>query len=123
MKSTQIRIADGHINDVMSMTDGWFKDQWVMCYIFSDQSANKYGFGAFAPGVGSEYFEKSATGTFDLDTYAGSYKMRIGTRSDDSQPVSNLRKILLFKGTAIHSTSANTINDLLLSNSCLISRH
>ena len=94
-----------------------------MCYIFSDQTANKYGFGAFAPGVGGQYFEKSTAGTFDMDTYAGSYEMRIGTRNDDSKPLSNLRKLLLFKGTAIHSTSVSTVYNLLLSKSHSLERH
>ena len=55
------------------MPTDWAKDQWVMVYIFSDQTANKYGFGAFVPGVGAQYFEKSATGTFDMEVYAGTH--------------------------------------------------
>lgn len=96
------------------MDSGWAREQWVMLYIFSDQNANKYGFGAFAPGVGVEYFEYSVTGTFNMDSYS-SYKMRIGTRTDDKEPISNLRKLLIFKGTSIHSTSTDTIDDLLWS--------
>ena len=86
-----------------------------MVYIFSDESANKYGFGAFAPGAGNEYYEMSDTGSFDMDVYVGSKQMRIGTNNLGKESVSNLRKILMFKGTAIHSTSTNTIDELLLS--------
>ena len=103
----------GHVNSAMSMPSGWAKHQWVMLYLFSDEAANKYGFGAYAPGAGAEYFEHSAAGTFDMDTYAGSNQMRIGTKNDNTSAASNLRKMLIFKGTAIHSTSSDTVDDLL----------
>ena len=90
-----------------------------MVYIFSDQSANKFGFGAYSPGVGAEYFEYLATGTFNFDSFT-SYKMRIGTQNDDTEPVSNFRKLLIFKGTAIYSASSDTIDQLLQSTSLLI---
>ena len=74
----------------------------MMVYIFSDKSANKYGYGTFAPGVGTQYYEYSIVGTFNMDAYAVSNSMRIGTKNDDKDPISNLRKLLIFKGTAIH---------------------
>ena len=113
-----LKIQGGHINSSLSISSGWAKFQWVMIYLFSDETANKYGFGAYAPGVGAEYFEQSASGTFNMDTFAGSYKMRMGTKNDDSLPVSNLRKMLIFKGTAIHSSSSHTIDNLLTSKQC-----
>lgn len=107
-------MADGHMNNLISMPFNWAKERWVMIYIFSDQSANLFGYGAYASGVGSEYFEERASGSFNMDTFAGSYKMRIGSRNDNIQPVSNLRKLLIFKGTAIHASSTtHSINDLL----------
>ena len=108
-----LRIQGGHAAADLLLPDDWAKHQWVMLYLFSDEAANKYGFGAYVPGVGAEYFEHSAAGTFDMDTYAGSYKMRMGTRNSDDEPLSNLRKMLIFKGTAIHSTSSDTVDDLL----------
>lgn len=52
-----------------------------------------------------------------MDIYASSsYQMRMGTKNKDTEPVSNLRKILIYKGTAVHSTSANSVEDLLKSN-------
>ena len=74
-------MVDGHLIAKLSMPTGWASDQWVMVYIFSDESANKYGFGAFVPGAGAEYFEKSDTGTFDMGVYGGSKEMRVGTNN------------------------------------------
>ena len=62
--------------------------------------------------MGAEYFEYSVTGTFNMDSHS-SYKMRIGTRNDGKEPLSNMRKLLIFKGTAIHSSSSDTIDALL----------
>lgn len=51
-----------------------------------------------------------------MDTYAAtSHQMRMGTKNSDTEAVSNLRKILIFKGTAVYSTSTNTVNDLIKS--------
>ena len=65
--------------------------------------------------MGVEHFEYSEPGPYDMDASAGSYRMRIGTRNDGKEPVSNLRKLLIFKGTAIHSTSIDSIDNLLQS--------
>lgn len=40
-------------------------------------------------------------------------KMRIGSKYEDDEFVSNLMKILIFKSTAIHSSSTNSIADVL----------
>ena len=109
-------MEDGHLIGALSMPTDWAKDQWVMIYIFSDASADKYGFGAYAPGVGAEYFEKSDTGTFDMEGYVGgSAELRIGSGTYFDKVVLNARKMVVFKGTAIHSTSNDTIDDLLQS--------
>ena len=65
-------MTKNHLVGSLSMPNDWYKDQWVMVYIFSDESANKYGFGTYAPGVGAEYFEMSESGTFDMDIFGGS---------------------------------------------------
>ncbi len=39
--------------------------------------------------------------------------MRFGTKNDDGEPSSNLRKVVIYKGTAVHSTSTDTRADLL----------
>ncbi len=97
-------------------------DQWVFLYIFSDISGNKHGFGAFAPGVGAEYFEDSTSGAYDMSTYEGSYKMRIGSKYNNEEPVTNLRVLQIYKGVAIHSSSADSIDDVLNSKLVMI-RH
>ena len=114
-------MVTGFLVGTIAMPTDWAKDQWVMVYIFSDESANKYGFGAYAPGVGAQYFEKSDTGTFDMEVYAGSKTIRIGTSNFGDQAVSNVRKMVVFKGTAIHSTSTDTIDDLLQSKNLFLS--
>ena len=76
-------MMDGQIHQNLSMPTYWAKNQWVMIYIFSDEANNKYGFGTYAPGVGAEYFEKSASGTFNMDSYGGSHQMRMGSKNDD----------------------------------------
>ena len=48
-----------------------------------------------------------------MDTYAGTHVMRMGTKNNDQEPVSNLRKLIIFKGTAIHSTPTDTRDDLV----------
>ena len=48
-----------------------------------------------------------------MDTYADTHEMRIGTKNNNKEPVSNLRKLIIFKGTAIHSTSIGTRDDLV----------
>lgn len=50
-----------------------------------------------------------------MDAYAGTHQIRIGTKNDDSEPLSNLRKILLYKGSAVHSNAAGSIDALLQS--------
>ena len=97
------------------MPTNWAKKQWVMVYIFSDQIANKYGFGAFVPNVETQYYEKIATGTYDMAMHSGSSKMRVGTSNSGEEPLSNLRKMLIFKDTAIHATSATSLSQLLRS--------
>ena len=51
-----------------------------------------------------------------MSPYEATYSVRVGTKNNDQEPVSLLRKMLIFKGTAIHSSSANTIASLLNSN-------
>ena len=53
VKTTDLKMMDGHVDYDMTMPTDWAKDQWVMVYIFSDEAANKYGFGTYAPGVGA----------------------------------------------------------------------
>ena len=49
-------MKDGYVKATLPIANSWAKDQWVMVYIFSDETANKYGFGAFVPRVGVKYF-------------------------------------------------------------------
>ena len=48
--------------------------------------------------------------------------MRMGSKNDDTEFGSKLRKILIFKGTAVHSTSTDTRADLLNSKWMIIGR-
>ena len=51
MKYEDLKMMEGHVDYDFDMPLNWAKMQWVMIYIFSDQNANKYGFGAYAPGL------------------------------------------------------------------------
>ena len=46
--------------------------------------------------------------------------MRLGSKNYDNEFVSNLRKLLIFKGTAVHSSSTDSRADLLTSKWILI---
>ena len=40
----------------------WDTSRWVYIYLFSDAAANKNGFGAYVPGVGTEQWESTSNG-------------------------------------------------------------
>ena len=91
----------------------WDSFRWVYVYLFSDSALPKMGFGAYVPGVGAEKFEVSFVASLDLAPYEGTYGMRLGTRTNGAKNIHFIRKMLHFKGTAIHTTSTNTLEDLL----------
>ena len=72
-------MLNGHLVGSITTPSNWAKESWIMVYVFSDEAANKYGFGAYAAGAGAEYFEKSAAGTFDMDVFVGTKNIRFGT--------------------------------------------
>ena len=61
-----------------------------------------------------------SSSVLDLTPYEGSYGMRLGTRTNGAKNLHLLRKMLHFKGTAIHTASADTIEDLVNSKACLL---
>ena len=61
----------------------------------------------------NSYSESTWSGDYDLSPYAGSYQMIIGNSIWENHKLSNLRKLLIFSGTAIHSSSLHTIVELL----------
>ena len=87
----------------------WDSQQWVYIYLFSDAAANQKGFGAYVPGVGSQKFEMTLAPAFDLTAYEGSYGMRLGTRINGAKNTHFIGKMLHFKGTAIHTSSTETL--------------
>ena len=92
---------DGFHSDTMIIAPDWAKNRWVYIYLFSKQSL--HGFGTFVPGVGSEYFESSTSGSYNLSPYGGSHFFRLGTKNSDSEPLSNFRKFIIYKGSSLHS--------------------
>lgn len=85
-------------------------------YFFSDASANQKGFGAYVPGGVTQVWESASVGTEDLTSISGSYGMRIGTRSNGNEPLSLLRKMVIYTGQAYSKHSSPSLVDLLLSN-------
>lgn len=73
-----LSLEQGFLVGSLSLAANWAKQSWVMVYLFSDAAASKYGYGAFARGQGSEYFENTASGTFDLSAHS-SETLRIGS--------------------------------------------
>ena len=74
------------------------------------------GFGAYVPTLASPNFEETSSSSFDMSPYEGSYSVRVGSKNSDDEPTSLIRKMLTFKGTAIHSSSGYTLTALLNSN-------
>ena len=54
--SSALQIADGFLVGLITVESFWTRDRWVYMYLYSDDSVPKFGFGAFAPAVGSEFF-------------------------------------------------------------------
>ncbi len=52
-------------------------------------------------------------GIEDLSPHAGVAGLRLGTRATGNYPAQEIRKMLVYKSIAIHTSSANTITDLL----------
>lgn len=69
------------------------------------------------PGVGAEVWENTSSGLEDLSGQSGSFGMRIGSRTNDNEPVSLLRKMVIYTGQAFHSGSSPSVVALLQSKS------
>ena len=80
------------------MTTDWAKGSWVMIYIFSTSSL--HGVGAYIPG--EAIIESTNSGSYDMTSFESSKIIRIGSKNNNTQGLSNLRKLLIFKGTGIH---------------------
>ena len=74
---------------------------WVYIYIYSDATNSKIGNGGYGIELTPPLREYSEPGTFDMAAYEGNHFLRVGSKNDDTQNLSTIRKLVVFKGIAI----------------------
>ncbi len=85
-------------------------------YLFSDSYDDIRGYGAYVSNLGSNYYEKSTSGAYDLSPFIPTHLMRIGSSNKDNYSVAYLKHMVIYKNIAIHTASATPISALLAGN-------
>ena len=98
-----LRIQDDFFSRVTTFTlqDNWALRSWVYIYLYSDGVNSIKGFGCYTTDFSPPLNELTQPGTFDMAAYEGNHFLRVGTKNNDSQNVSTIRKLVVFKGRAI----------------------
>ena len=109
--STHLSLVEQNSSLDISIGQDWALNQWVFTYLYSEAASSEHGLGAFVRGVGTEYFEAQAAPAYNMEQHP-SGEFRIGSSPSDDQPLSNLRKMLIFKGVA-YTQASNQIVDVL----------